>query len=499
MHMEKGNAEAPGWRVEQLDFDAAGRVLEGLIEDPESARANPLPSIAGYQAVEEIGRGAGGIVYIAMHPAHNRPVAIKVFHRRIGEGDATQRAWRELDLLAQLQLPCVPRVLDYGLHEDQMFLVTEYIEGKSLSAYCAAGYMTIGQRVSLLSSIAEAVQEIHDHGVLHRDLKPTNVIITPRGEPVIIDFGIASLLDPDANQTLTIEGAPIGTPAFMAPEQARGERSAVSVRCDVYSLGAIAYWMLLRQTPIDVECPVGEALRRITTESPRDPRKLDPSLDRELSAVLLRAVANEPADRTPSVRDLQEDLTAWLRGDPISWTKPSTTRVVTHWVRRHRAASLTALLIFSLFVTALGAGFYAVSQARYADGRLAESIALKERWDNAARLLEGQKQLMLRVAGQADDAMRRRQYEEAVASIRTFDELMPISTGARMGYHHDMMEKRPRILMDVLHAAYTDDYGTHEPEFESIRKLLELIELQRFEAYEAEDEAGYPAFEDPSD
>ncbi len=339
-----------------------------------------LPSIRGYSIHRPLGAGGGGDVYLATRDGSDRLLALKLLATRLGSGRAAERAWRELDVLSQLHLAATPRVIDYGLHDGRLFIAAEYVEGLPLDKHCESGDpahspahpltcspapahtsaaqpLSLRDRVSLLARVADAVHSLHERGIIHRDLKPSNILIDGRGDPVIIDLGLAMLTGDDPQATLTLEGTPLGSPAFMAPEQARGERSLISTRTDVYGLGATAYAILTGHTPhakpsrgtgvppvstsptpsgtsvppVSTGSPnpegdtpsIHEMIRRVSFEPPREPRELNPALPRPLAAILSKAVAREPGARYPSAASLAADLRRWLNGEPVSAQPPT--------------------------------------------------------------------------------------------------------------------------------------------------------------------------------
>jgi serine/threonine protein kinase len=331
----------------------ASDLLDALIEsDSDGATDGALPLFPGYQVRSMLGRGGAGCVYLAVREGSEALVAIKHLEQAHAARDA-QRAWRELDLLSQLRAPCLPRVLDYGHHLGRIFIVTEFIEGLSLLDHCEKFGLDRRDRVALLADVADAVQTLHDHGILHRDIKPSNVLITAQGQPIIIDLGIAVLLTRDVMQTLTAEGAPLGSPAYMAPEQARGERNAISIRSDVYSLGATAYQVLTGQTPHDMGATIHESVRRVAQDPPREPRSLDSSIHRALAAVLHKAVAPVPERRYATARDFAADLRRWLHREPVHARRPSPWVRALDWMRRHPIYT-TAVACLALIAMTLG-------------------------------------------------------------------------------------------------------------------------------------------------
>jgi serine/threonine protein kinase len=207
-------------------------------------------------------------------------------------------------LLSELRLPCLPQLRDFGEAEGRLYLVTDFIEGRALDEHCAAESLSLRQRVAVLARVAHALQSLHERRLIHRDIKPANILIGAHGDVVIVDLGIAALFGENATQTITSEGVPIGSPAFMSPEQARGERSSITTRSDVYSLGATAYRILTGSTPHDTDTSLGEAIRRVGQDAPRDPIALRHGLPRALAAVLRRCVAPDPRDRYPTAEGL---------------------------------------------------------------------------------------------------------------------------------------------------------------------------------------------------
>jgi serine/threonine-protein kinase len=304
-----------------LDFDLAQRLATALL-DPESAvdaeTTDPgLPIIGDYLIDREIGRGGGGTVYHAVLPGWNDEFAIKVLHLPVGDRRATKRAWRELDIVEELDLPDSPRVYEYGLHDGRVFIVSEHVNGVPLDEYCRTQRLDRRQKVELMLKVARRVHALHERGVIHRDLKPSNVLVNAGGDPVIIDLGIATLVSEDLTETLTAGGAPIGSVAFMAPEQARGVREG-TIRGDVYGLGATACVILTGNTPHDLEAAsVVEGLERVGHEAARDPRALDPELPTPLALILRRALAPEEGLRYESAAGLADDFQRWLDGLPV--------------------------------------------------------------------------------------------------------------------------------------------------------------------------------------
>ncbi len=350
----------PHW-ADELDVESASRIVEaleeGLAMENEEGEAGGEPGLfPGYRVDRPIGEGGAGMVYRAFREGSDRPVAIKQLRTRFRRGAKTERAWRELQVLSQLRLPAVPAVLDYGVAEGRLYVVTEFVKGLNLDEHCEEGSLDVRSRVELLARTAEAVQSLHEHGVIHRDLKPSNILINPHGQPMIIDLGVASLLTDDVTETLVDEGVPIGSPAFMSPEQASGRRDSISTRSDVYGLGATAYVVLTGEPPHEMAETIAESVRRVSQDPARDPRVIWRSLPSDLAAVLSKAVAHEPGGRYATAQAFADDLRRWLRGEAVLAKGRSAWARATAWAGRHPLLVTTALSL-GIAATLIGSSF----------------------------------------------------------------------------------------------------------------------------------------------
>ncbi|MCA9291502.1 MAG: serine/threonine protein kinase [Phycisphaerales bacterium] len=356
--------DASGTPFDGLHPQAAGGILQMLQTPDEAAFAGDeavtavlppaelaMPEIPGYHLSRFIGAGGCGRVFEATRGEAAERLAVKMLKATLGEGRAGQRARRELDLLSELTLDCVPRLVDYGVSGGHLFLVTPFVDGCDLFTYCEESLESRRERVLLVAKVADAVHRLHERGIIHRDLKPGNILVRPSGDPVIIDLGIASLVDRPV-ESITEEGAPLGSPAFMSPEQARGERARLSIRSDIYSLGATAVLCLTGKTPHDMNTSIHESVRRVAQDEPRDPMELDPTMPDVLAAILRRAMAQNPTDRYESAAAFAADLRRWWRGDLIEWTKPSRLEILRHSVRRYPWMWTTGAMGVALLVVA---------------------------------------------------------------------------------------------------------------------------------------------------
>lgn len=333
--------------LERLDLAAARRALVAIDQDAVDVEHK---TFGDYIVVRRLGGGGGGDVFLAIRHASDHPVALKVLNHRLGETPQARRAWRELQVLEQLRMESIPRLLDHGVHDGRLYMATEFIDGLPLITHCET--LRRERRMELLARVADVVQKLHEQGVIHRDLKPSNMLVDRRGQPVLVDLGIATLLRRDAMETLTVAGAPIGSPAFMAPEQARGE--AASTRSDVYGLGATGYVLATEHTPHDMDVTLHEAIRRVARDEARDPRQLDPSLSVSLAAVLRKAVALNPDERYSSAAEFAADLRRWLHGEPVTAADMSISQRVTRFMVRHPiiGTTIVCLLIASVVFVA---------------------------------------------------------------------------------------------------------------------------------------------------
>jgi tRNA A-37 threonylcarbamoyl transferase component Bud32 len=310
-------------------------------------------TVGRFRVTGELGRGAFGIVFKAHDPQLDRIVAVKV-PRQGAIGDRPQdldRFLREARSAAQLRHPAIVTVHEVGTLHDTPYLVSDFVEGVTLADHLTARRPAPREAAKLIVEVAEALHYAHQQGVVHRDVKPSNIMIQPNGAPVVMDFGLAKR---DAGEvTMTIDGQVLGTPAYMSPEQARGEGHKVDGRCDVYSLGVILYRLLTGELPFRGNKNM--LLHQVLHEEPRPPRSLNDRIPRDLETITLKAMAKEPARRYQSAHSLAEDLQRWLNGELILARPAGALEKTAKWVKRHPTAA-TALSLCSLAVMGLIAG-----------------------------------------------------------------------------------------------------------------------------------------------
>jgi hypothetical protein len=272
-----------------------------------------------YELLGEVGRGGMGVVFKAWEPALRRFVALKMLLPGAVGDEADLRRFRaEAEAAARLHHPHIVAVHRAGSLDGRHFFSMDFIDGPSLAQRLADGPLPGRTAARYVAVVARAIHHAHQAGILHRDLKPGNVLLDARDEPHVTDFGLAKQFTPDpaagaAGQTRT--GAILGTPSYMAPEQASGSR-ALGPACDVYGLGAVLYELLTARPPFRAETPLDTLLQVLQSE-PAPPRLLNPRVDRDLETVCLKCLQKDPRDRYPDAQALADDLERYLHGDSI--------------------------------------------------------------------------------------------------------------------------------------------------------------------------------------
>jgi serine/threonine-protein kinase len=293
--------------------------------------------VPGYEIVAELGRGGMGVVYQARQCSLKRPVALKMILAGLhADPTARVRFRTEAEAVARLQHPNVVQIHEVGEYEGKPFLSLEYLDGGSLLRKVAGTPPPEREAARLVETLARAVHHTHRRGILHRDLKPSNVLLTADGTPKITDFGLAKVLDADGGPTRS--ETLLGTPSYMAPEQAAGDAKKVGAPADVYSLGAILYELLTGRAPFQGATPLG-TLEQVRTQEPVPPRRRRRSVSLDLETICLKCLEKEPARRYPSALALADDLRRFLEGQPIQ------ARPVPAWRRLGRAVRRRPALV----------------------------------------------------------------------------------------------------------------------------------------------------------
>ena len=320
----------------RLALEAAAGI-DGMLQAADSPPlvrpgAEALPErLSGHKIFSEIGSGGMGRVLLAMDERLGRKVAIKVLSPRF-RNDALlrERFMQEARAMAKLTHPHIAHIYSLGPPEEAPHFVMEYVEGAPLTE--ASRALTLHQKVELMHKIVLAVDFLHQHQVIHRDLKPGNILVQPDLEPKVLDFGLV-LVGKDEGNRLTVPGALVGTPDYLSPEQARAT-APVDTRSDIFSLGTVFYELLTSELPFRGET-LREQVRRICEEDPALPRRIDSAIPGDLQNICLKALEKRPADRYASAREMAGDLERFLAGEPVLAAPTSYSRLMAGKIDQH--------------------------------------------------------------------------------------------------------------------------------------------------------------------
>jgi serine/threonine-protein kinase len=379
--------------------------------------AGELPRIPGYQVEAVLGRGGMGIVYKARHLRLKRTVALKMLLAGAYAGpDELRRFLREAEAVAGLRHVNIVQVHDMGDHDGRPYFTMEYVEGGSLAAKLGGAPLGVKYVAELVATLAEAVHVAHEGGIVHRDLKPANILLQPKTEsptsssqsgdasalqvvsaplsefdPKIADFGLARHFG--TGPEVTRSGVRLGTPSYMAPEQALGKTRAIGPAVDIYALGAVLYELLTGRPPFRGETSTETELQ-VIQHDPVPPSRLNPRVPRDLETICLKCLHKDPQRRYPTAASLAEDLQRFQRGEPVTARPAGLLERMGKWVRRRPAVATIAgaSLLFTIALIG-GAQWLAVQRAqqRYAlEGDLREVMHLQQqaRWTDARVVLQ---------------------------------------------------------------------------------------------------------------
>ncbi len=323
-------------------------------EEDEAFQSNGSPSqseFEDYELLQEIGRGGQGVVYRARQKSLNRTVALKV----IGVGgwatEAHLKRFRlEAEAAASLNHPCIVPIHEIRERGGYCYYSMKFVDGGQLDEMAKKRGISTRCAAELMAKLARTVHYAHEHGILHRDIKPGNVLLDAEGEPHLTDFGLARLVESESTVTRTTDC--LGTPSYMAPEQARGHDGEITKAADIYGLGAVLYQLLTGQPPF-LGSTSYETVRLLLETDAREPRLLNPKVDRDLSTICLKCLEKNPSARYASALALAEDLERWLHREPIRARRSGLVSRGSKWLRRNPTTAVSALSLAGLIV-ALG-------------------------------------------------------------------------------------------------------------------------------------------------
>jgi hypothetical protein len=379
----------------------------------------PLPVIPDYEFEAVLGVGGMGVVFRARHLRLNRIIALKMVLAGAYAGPhERERFQREAEAVAGLCHANIVQIYEVGDHEGRPYFTMEFVDGGNLAQKLAAGPQPVRWAAELVASLAEAVSVAHRAGIVHRDLKPGNILLTAEGTPKISDFGLARRLKGEG--TLTWTGTAVGTPSYMAPEQASDTAGPVGPATDVYGLGAVLYEMLTGRPPFRGGS-VLDTLRQVQSEEPVPPSRLNPRVPRDLETICLKCLQKEPRRRYTSAAALTEDLGRFLRGQVVEARTVGPLERAGKWMRRNKwIASLTAAAVFTLLAGTVVSLLFAL------EARRQEGLA-------TARAGELERQAMeLKAQSRAatENAQRAMKKEEEVKRVLIASLMIPIEGNA---------------------------------------------------------------------
>ena len=389
--------------LEVLDDIAASPELDEIrrAEDfAESMPAGQFPRDFGsYELLKEIGRGGMGVVYKARQKGLDRTVAIKmILASHLASDEHVRRFQAEAKAAAKFHHPSIVQIHEVGRLHDQHYFAMEYIEGTSLARRIDCSPIDAETAVGWVEEVARAVGRLHREGVVHRDLKPSNILLDGDEKPYVTDFGLVKVFESDSADTAT--GVIIGTPSYMAPEQAAARSAAVGPAADIYSLGAILYELLTGRPPYCEDTPL-ETVMRVLVGEPPLPRTINRRIPQELELIVLKCLAKAPADRYLSAEELADDLERFRKRQAITARPPHLLQQAVRWVRREPAAA-SRLAVFGAFFIIENTNYFfgqvpadfhawmSVLQAVWLLGTIGFLQVLRsERWSIPARFVWG--------------------------------------------------------------------------------------------------------------
>ena len=371
----------------------------GLNQPPAAGFQKPANRVGRFEIRDTLGSGGFGVVYSAHDPLLDRQVALKIPHIQQSDERAQLRFTTEAKSAARLKHPGIVAVLEAGAENGQSWIASEYVKGMTVAARLKVPRPPHRVTAVWIRDLAEALAYAHSEGIIHRDIKPDNLILNQNDRPQIMDFGLAKQMSDDAG--ITRDGSIIGTPAYMSPEQARAETDAVGPLSDQYSLAAVMYELLTGQQPFDG--PAHYVIAQVATAEPRRPSSLDPSIPKDLEAICLHALEKQSSRRYSNLNAMAEDLDCWLNGRETVARPLRMHERLNRWVRKYPAVAGLSLAVVLCIVV----GFIAVArQWRRAESNLTDANSQRQLAERNLIKFQKQRDVAQRFADEADEQRR---------------------------------------------------------------------------------------------